>query len=115
MPKKRRLSPKIEKELKRITKNIVKQYKPDKIILFGSYAWGTPHEDSDVDLFIIKNTAHPRVFAENIDGSIFPRPFPIDILVYTPELFLRGQNNGDFFIHELIDKGHVLYERKMVK
>ena len=45
-----------EQKLKEITDKIVKEYQPEKIILFGSWAWGEPHEWSDVDLFIIKRS-----------------------------------------------------------
>jgi len=48
-----------QKEIKKITKQIVEKYKPEKIIIFGSFAWGKPSKDSDVDLFIIKNTKNP--------------------------------------------------------
>lgn len=44
-----------QEEIKKITTKIVKKYKPEKIILFGSFTWGKPTKDSDVDLLIIKN------------------------------------------------------------
>lgn len=74
-----------EEKIKEITDKIVKKYKPERIILFGSYAWGKPGPDSDVDLFIVKETNHSsREMAREISRAIFPRPFPVDILVYTP-------------------------------
>lgn len=47
-------------KLKKVTEKIVKEYKPEKIILFGSHAWGKPSRDSDVDLFIVKNSKKRR-------------------------------------------------------
>lgn len=99
-----------KKEIQKISDKIVKGFKPEKIILFGSYAWGKPHEDSDVDLFIMKKTKNIRQTARDIDGYLFPRQFPIDILVYTPEQTQRRLKIKDFFIEEIINKGKILYE-----
>ncbi|MBU2579174.1 nucleotidyltransferase domain-containing protein [Patescibacteria group bacterium] len=101
-----------QKELKKITKAIVEKYKPEKIILFGSLVWGKPNKDSDVDLFIIKKTSESiREFSRKIDGSIFPRPFPLDIIVSTPQQVKKRIEKEDFFIREIFKKGEVLYEK----
>lgn len=103
---------KISKEkIKNITDLIVKKYKPEKIILFGSYAWGKPGIDSDVDLFIVKKTKNTRELARKIDGSIFPRPFPIDLIVYKPNQVKKRKEMGDFFINDILNKGKVLYAK----
>ena len=94
-----------------ISQKIAQEFKPEKIILFGSYAWGTPGPDSDVDLFIVKETANTRQQAREIDGYIFPRKFAMDLIVYTPEGLKRGLAKKDFFIHDIITKGKILYER----
>jgi predicted nucleotidyltransferase len=99
----------IDQKIAKVAEKIVKEYQPEKIILFGSYAWGTPHRDSDVDLFIVKKTDNARKMAMEIDGSIFPRPFPIDLLVYTPESVERRKKINDFFIMDILNKGKVLY------
>lgn len=99
------------KKLKEITKKIVKEYQPKKVILFGSWAWGKPGPDSDVDLFIIKETKNTREVAKEIDGSIFPRPFPIDLLVYTPQQIEKRRKMKDFFIGDVLTKGKVLYAK----
>ena len=90
---------------------IAKEFKPEKIILFGSYAWGKPGPDSDVDLFIIKETDNTRDTAKNIDKSVFPRPFPIDFVVYRPSQVDSRSKAGDFFISDVLSKGKVLYAR----
>ena len=65
-----------EKEIKKIAEKIAKEYKPEKIILFGSYAWGKPGPNSDVDLFVVKKTDNTREMARKIGRLLFPRLFP---------------------------------------
>ena len=96
-------------EIQKVADKIAKEFKPEKIILFGSWAWGTPNKDSDVDLFIVKKTENTRESAREIDGSICPRPFAIDILVYRPEQVERRKKLGDFFVNDILTKGKVLY------
>ncbi len=99
----------IQQKIQGIADKIVKEYQPEKIILFGSYAWGKPGSDSDVDLFIIKETENTRETARAIGRSIFPRPFPIDIIVYHPKNVLKRKIMGDFFIKDILNKGKFLY------
>lgn len=88
--------------------NQLKQYNPDKIILFGSYAHGHPHEDSDVDLAVIKKTSdsfHER----NVKARLLVRTTtPVDILVFTPEEF-EARRKTSLFIKEIAEKGKVVY------
>jgi predicted nucleotidyltransferase len=89
---------------------IVKQFKPIKIILFGSYAYGSPSSDSDVDILVILpfegNSAYKS--AEILD-RIDPR-FPVDLLARTPDQVNERLSKDDFFMKEIITKGKVLYE-----
>lgn len=98
--------------VQRIMQKIVEDHCPEKIILFGSYAWGTPTKDSDLDFFIIKKTGDTRKTARMIDGSLFPREYPMDILVYTPKRVRERLAMGDSFIKQVVTSGTVLYERK---
>lgn len=101
-----------EEKIKEVTLKIADNFQPEKIILFGSFAWGQPNEDSDVDLFIIKKTdLSTREIAREIDGSIFPRPFPMDIVVYKPEQVLEREANNDYFIKDILTKGKILYAK----
>lgn len=100
------------KKLKIIAEKIVANYNPEKIILFGSYAYGTPNKNSDVDLFIVKKTKNSYKTARDIDGSIFPRPFAMDIIVYDPKKVEERLEFGDFFVKAVIDSGKLLYEKK---
>ena len=102
------------KKLKEITDKIVKEYKPEKIILFGSWAWGKPGPDSDVDLFIVKQSADRRIdrartVRKIIWDIIWNAGLAIDILVYTPKEVSRRLNLEDFFVEDIINKGQVLY------
>jgi predicted nucleotidyltransferase len=89
---------------------IARQFKPHKIILFGSYAYGKPSRDSDVDMLVIMpfegRSAHK---ATEILLALDPR-FPIDLLVRTPEQVKTRVELGDFFMREITKKGKVLYE-----
>ena len=102
-----------QKEIKEITDQIVKKYRPEKIILFGSYAWGKPTEDSDVDLFIVKKSRKRRIDREQeLSRHLFGCDFPaMDLLIYTPAEIKKRLNIEDPFIKDIICKGKSLYVR----
>jgi len=95
-----------------IMDRILKGYKPNKVILFGSYAYGEPTEDSDIDLLIIKNTDKRPidrwVEVKRLLRDI-SRTFPVSPLVYTEEEIEQRLAVKDFFIKEILEKGDVLY------
>jgi predicted nucleotidyltransferase len=102
-----------QKEIQRITQEIVKKYKPEKIILFGSWAWGKPKKWSDIDLFIIKKSKKKRWQREyelrmKLLGNKFP---PMDLLIYTPEELERRLQIGDFFIQDILKQGKIIYAK----
>jgi predicted nucleotidyltransferase len=108
---------KMKKEVKTIVSEIVeklkREYKPLKIILFGSYAYGNPTEDSDIDLLILKNTDERRVDRFVQVKRIIYNPnckIPVLPLVYSPEELEERLRIGDDFIKEIIQKGTILYE-----
>src|SRR5207253_7892596 len=68
--------------IRRFARQIAERFRPDKIILFGSYAYGTPHEESDVDLLAIMPTRNPIEQSIRIDVA-FERPFSLDLVVRT--------------------------------
>lgn len=91
---------------------IAAKIQPIKIILFGSYARGNPTPDSDVDLLVIVDSeASPRERSWAVSRLLLPRPFPVDILVKTPQEIQKALDEGDFFIQEIINQGIVLYDR----
>ena len=95
-----------------VVQRIVTTLKPEQVILFGSYAYGQPTRDSDVDLLVVMHTSAPdkeRYLA--VCRLLRPRPFPVDILVRTPQEIAQALAKGDFFIREITSRGKVLYER----
>jgi len=103
----------VETILSEIVGRLKSEYNPLKIILFGSYAYGTPGKDSDIDLLILKDTNERRVdrfvWVKRIiyDSN---RKIPVSPLVYTPDELSERLNMGDDFMKEIIQKGVVLYE-----
>jgi predicted nucleotidyltransferase len=105
--------PPVAKTLPRAIERIVSELKPEKIILFGSYAYGNPTPDSDVDLLVIMNTKAKEIdrFVA-VSNLLYPRQFPVDILVKTPkEIEAEARKKGNFFIREILKKGKVIYDR----
>lgn len=104
------IKPGMQEKIQEMANKIAQEFKPEKIILFGSYAWGEPHEDSDVDLFIVKDSSEKRIErARKARSAIWGMGVPVDILVYTPKEIRRRLEKGDFFIKDIIAKGKVLY------
>lgn len=103
----------VAKTLPRAVERLVSELNPEKIILFGSYAYGTPTPDSDVDLLIVMKTRAryiDRYIA--VSNILYPREFPVDILVKTPaEIRKEQKKKANFFLREILTKGKVLYER----
>lgn len=102
---------KLDQELQKITDTIVAGFRPEKVILFGSRAWGQPTGDSDVDLLVIHKTNNPRKMARDIDAALFPRSLPLDLLVYHPQRVEARRRLGDMFVHEILERGKVLYAK----
>jgi len=93
----------------------LKKAEPQKIILFGSYAYGIPNEDSDLDILVIKDIEAEKVRDFRIDlkmklwGIVQELNIPIDILVDSQKRINQRILNGDQFYKEIIAKGSVLY------
>lgn len=99
-------------QINRMVKIIAENYKPEKIILFGSYASGVPDEDSDVDLIIVKESKLPRIKrAREVRKYLTDFFVPKDILVYTRAEINEWKNVENSFITTAIREGRVLYER----
>ena len=102
-------------ETQNIVNKIVDYCKPEKIILFGSFARGEEKSNSDIDLLIIKNSDKKRPFRikevfEALRGM--DRDFPLDPIVYTPGEISKRLALGDYFIKEVLEEGKVMYESK---
>lgn len=90
---------------------VAKKFRPRKIILFGSYAYGQPTVDSDVDLLVVMNRTRYRGERMSLRIRLALRQeFPMDLLVRTPAHIAKRLRWRDPFICEIIEKGKVLYE-----
>jgi predicted nucleotidyltransferase len=99
-------------KIRKAAQKIVDEVDPEKIILFGSFAYGEPTPDSDVDLLIIMKTSlRPVDRIRRVSTVLDPRPFPVDIIVRTPAELTEQLRIKDCFIQEIIDKGQIVYER----
>ena len=98
------------REIKQLCEKIADEFRPEKIILFGSHAYGKPEWDSDVDLLIIMPfKGRPHRQAVNIRTRI-EAPMSLDLLVRTPQEISRRLAMGDSFIREILERGKVVYE-----
>jgi uncharacterized protein len=105
--KRQRIPDRVIDEMVRI---IADQFHPQKIILFGSYAYGKPSQLSDVDLLVIMTTQlRESQQAMEIRQALLPL-FGIDILVYTPEKLRQRIALGDSFLKEITERGVIMYE-----
>lgn len=90
---------------------IAEAFKPRKIILFGSYAYGEPTEDSDVDVLVVmpKSKRLGRRPALKIREKVIAN-FPVDVVVRDPDFIDERLREGDCFLEEITGKGRVMYE-----
>jgi predicted nucleotidyltransferase len=94
----------------RFARDVAERFHPDAIILFGSYAYGTPHDDSEVDVLVVMPCRNQLDTAFKIHSTILP-PFPLDFLVRTPKEMSWRLQEGESFLTEVVSKGKVLYEK----
>lgn len=96
----------IDEIIKRIAENI----NPLKVILYGSYAYGSPTKDSDIDLLIIKESSIPRYQrSKEVRRVLRGMKVAVDIIVYTPEEVEKWKDIDTAFITGVLKKGKVLY------
>lgn len=97
-----------------LTERLIEKYHPEKIILYGSYAYGIPDKESDIDLLIIKKTKDRpidrRINVRRLVSDI-RKKIPFSSLVVTPEELAGRMEIGDDFFVEIAEKGEVLYEK----
>ena len=98
----------------------LKELKPLKVILFGSYARGNPTEDSDLDVVVVLDSEERSKTFDEFIGSGNPvsmalreihKKIAMDIIVYTLAEFEYLRKQKDFFVEEIVETGKVLYER----
>lgn len=92
-----------------LCEGIVQGFHPEKVVLFGSYAYGQPDEGSDVDLLVIMPFEGKAPYiAADMMARLRP-PFPVDILVRDPAMLRKRLELGDPFMHQVMEQGKVLY------
>ena len=97
--------------LREMVSKIVKHFHLDKVILFGSRAWGKPTGESDVDILVVMDVnGSPIRKAAEISRIARPRFLPMDIIVRTPDEIEHRKGIGDPFIKRIMNHGKVLYE-----
>ena len=98
-------------DIEAVARDIAEKFQPERIILFGSYAYGTPNDDSDVDLLVVMDTDDDPI---TVAGRILVEArghFPMDVIVRTPQVLEYRIGLNDWFLREITEKGQVLYER----
>jgi predicted nucleotidyltransferase len=98
------------RQIKEYVHELVRLFSPDRVVMFGSYVFGEPRADSDVDLLVVmKHSGAAAEQAARIRRSI-RAGFPLDIIVRSPAAIRRRMAMGDGFIREILEKGKVLHE-----
>ena len=99
-----------EEEIRDFAEAIAREFHPEKIILFGSYACGRPTEDSDVDLLVVMEHTGKAHHAATAIRNRLDHRFPLDLLVRSPAEVASRLEMGDPFVREILAQGAVLYE-----
>jgi predicted nucleotidyltransferase len=97
--------------IRRLADQIAERFDPEKIILFGSYAYGKPDPESDVDVLVVMPAYDVTNQAIRICNAI-DHPFPLDLIVRSPANLAWRLKEGDWFLREIVGQGTVLYEKK---
>jgi predicted nucleotidyltransferase len=96
--------------IRRFARQVAERFRPDKIILFGSQAHGTPYAESDVDILVVMPARNEIDQAARIRWAV-PRRFAMDLIVRRPDDLRRRLEEGDWFLREIVANGKVLYEK----
>jgi predicted nucleotidyltransferase len=96
--------------IRRFAIQVAERFHPEKIILFGSHAYGRPHADSDVDVLVVMPARNELDEALRIRLAV-DYNFPLDLIVRAPKNLAWRLAEGDAFLHEVMTRGKVLYEK----
>lgn len=99
-------------DIRHTAQQIVRQFRPDKVILFGSYAAASATGDSDIDLLVILDTDEPPIHAAARIAAAVDHVFPLDIVVFTPSAWRASLERGGTFATQVSQEGIVLYETR---
>jgi predicted nucleotidyltransferase len=100
-----------QQDLDAITQRIVAAVHPEKIILFGSHAWGQPSEDSDIDIMVIVDKSDQPGYrrARDVYRSLRGLKLPVEVLVRTGEELARGMHLKTSLERKAVENGRVLH------
>jgi predicted nucleotidyltransferase len=104
----------VQRTIEQIAQRLIESYQPQRIILFGSMAYGEPRDDSDIDLLVVKETAESPLERRLRVRRLVADPrrrIPFSPLVLTPDELARRLAAGDAFYQEIMRRGKVLYAR----
>ena len=95
-----------QETIQTIVDHIREKAKPSAMYLFGSYAYGTPHENSDLDLVVIKNIVqNKREELYSIINDLFSSDYSLDVLLFSEAEFEQKRKEGWLIIREILEKG----------
>jgi uncharacterized protein len=98
------------RRIKNLTSQIAREFNPERIILFGSHAYGEPSKDSDVDILVVLSfEGKPVRKAIEIRNKVNAE-MPLDLIVRTPEQLAERLAQNDWFMREIVERGRTLYE-----
>jgi predicted nucleotidyltransferase len=101
-----------QKAIDQVVEQIVENFKPQKIILFGSYARGNPRPESDVDMLVIMDTPLKESELSLEIRHDLGVMFGMDLIVYKPQHLIKRLKMGDWFLRDILKEGRVLYESR---
>jgi len=99
-----------QEAIDQVVEQIVEKFKPQRIILFGSYARGNPRPESDVDLLVVMDTPRKKNKQSLEMRRHLEVMFGLDLVVYTSKRLKERVEMGDWFLRDVLKEGKVLYE-----
>jgi len=105
------LSPKVQATIDTAVERLVAEFKPEQVWLFGSYAWGEPTADSDLDLVVVVPASEETYLrrAQRTQLCIYGIPMGADIMVPTRSEFERFRSLKSSLTHKIINEGRLVY------
>lgn len=94
-----------------VVERVVREFDPDRVYLFGSYAYGKPHRDSDIDLLVVMPTTNTIDQGARIHYAA-DAPFALDVIVRTPRDLQIGLRDEDWFLRDVVARGIVCHEKR---
>lgn len=101
-----------EIDIKNAVQRIVDRFDPKRIIVFGSYAYGVPTEESDLDLMVVDDGSIPSPKEFSVSKALFPRDFGLDVICISEDELAKRKAMSIGIIDEILTHGKIVYERQ---